>query len=162
MQLGIISDTHGQLPIELFDHLAGCAEILHLGDLGPLGLLRDLRTIAPTTVVCGNTDAPGRPDLPPHRKLTVEGLPIFMRHHPWSRYDLEPELPALYLHGHTHVPHLEQVGPATILCPGSITNPREDNPASLVLLDLKPCLIHVTMIAIQDGRVILQRAWPYA
>ena len=59
MKIGVVSDTHGLLRPEVVTALAGVERILHLGDVGDAGILRELVKIAPVTAVRGNIDREG-------------------------------------------------------------------------------------------------------
>ena len=54
--IGVISDTHGLLRPEAMDDLRGSDHILHAGDVGAPGILKELAAIAPVTAVRGNID----------------------------------------------------------------------------------------------------------
>lgn len=164
MRLAIVSDSHGELPAALCERLAALEpldRILHLGDLGPPALLGELAAFAPTLAVMGNTDRPGHPELPPRRQLTVAGLPIHLRHEPWSPAELPggDELAALYLHGHIHRPRLERHGRAWICCPGSLVRPRGCE-ASYAFLELDERRLALSLHALADGARLLREVWP--
>ncbi len=55
-RVGILSDTHGSVPNDLYEKFAGVNCILHAGDLGSRDVLLDLQVIAPVYAVCGNID----------------------------------------------------------------------------------------------------------
>jgi len=54
--VGLISDTHGLLRLEVVAALAGVDHIIHAGDVGKLEIMDELRAIAPVTAVRGNVD----------------------------------------------------------------------------------------------------------
>ena len=56
MRVGLVSDTHGLADPRLAEILAGCALILHAGDVVGEAVLDALRAIAPVTAVRGNCD----------------------------------------------------------------------------------------------------------
>ena len=56
MKIGLISDTHGQVPNPVHTALAGVDCILHAGDVGPMDVITELEAIAPVHAVLGNTD----------------------------------------------------------------------------------------------------------
>ncbi len=162
MPLALIADTHGRLPDTLLRRLGGSERILHLGDLGPSRLLLELEGLAPTLAVGGNVDPSGHSELPPERRLSVAGLPLHLRHHPWSEAEIDPAAEAVYLHGHTHVPRLARLGRALLICPGAVHGPRDGHPAAMGLLEIGPELVHCVLVALADGRVLAQGAWPRA
>jgi len=51
MKIGVVSDTHGLLRPEVKTALKGVERILHLGDVGKAGILKELAKIAPVTAV---------------------------------------------------------------------------------------------------------------
>ena len=54
--IGIISDTHGVLPKEVFDLFADVDQIIHAGDIGSEDILIELGVLAPVVAVRGNMD----------------------------------------------------------------------------------------------------------
>lgn len=160
MAIALIADTHGSLPPELFARLAGVEAILHLGDLGHADLLAELGALAPVTAVMGNVDPAGQPSLPPSRRLERAGLPLLLRHEPWTEAELALAPAALFLHGHTHRRRLERVGRAWVCCPGAIVRPRGGEPASYGLLELSRERLVIAIHALEDGRALERAAWP--
>ncbi|MDP7168546.1 MAG: metallophosphoesterase family protein [Nitrospinota bacterium] len=80
-RLMILSDTHGQLPREVARACEGADHIIHAGDVGGDGILPELESMAPVTVVCGNVD---RADLAPVRaRLRLGGWRILVQHIVW-------------------------------------------------------------------------------
>ncbi|MDR1459578.1 MAG: metallophosphatase family protein [Bacteroidales bacterium] len=56
MKIGILSDTHGVLPPQVFDFFKPCDEIWHAGDIGNIEVINDLETFKPLRAVYGNID----------------------------------------------------------------------------------------------------------
>ncbi len=56
MNIGVISDTHGKVPSEIFKIFEGVDQIWHAGDIGNLDVIIELETIAPVIAVHGNMD----------------------------------------------------------------------------------------------------------
>ena len=74
MKIGVISDTHGLLRPEVAPALKGVSQILHLGDVGKISILDELRKIAPVTAVRGNVDREGHcAKLPETDVVLIEG-----------------------------------------------------------------------------------------
>lgn len=145
MLIGVISDTHGNLPrtgqaLRLLRD-DGINHLIHCGDLGGediLTLLFELREEGlPVTAVPGNVDE-WAPDiillakkldfpLPRVARLTLDGLntAVFHGHDPreWDRLHEESSLDILFT-GHTHEPRDEQIGSLRILNPGAIHRAR--------------------------------------
>lgn len=102
MRIGVIADTHGKVLPEVYDALAGVSLILHAGDIGGEAVIAELELIARVVAVRGNTDkdlAP--PRYPDTRRLTLDGVDIFLCHEPTRAAALSP-MPDLIIHGHTH------------------------------------------------------------
>lgn len=166
MLVGVISDTHGTLPRSAYIELADCDHIVHAGDIGGPGILDELRTLAPVTAVLGNNDVPeygssvGR-----YAAESVGGVRFLVSHTP---HGLQAALsgrtsalvpgdpvPAVAVHGHTHVPRIgcgpEAFPAGMLVCPGSPTRPRAGS---------APCVAKVEIEGgeVLDARIVELRA----
>ncbi len=56
IRIGVLSDTHGFLPSQVFQHFQDVDEIWHLGDIGNLDVLTQLEQFKPLRAVYGNID----------------------------------------------------------------------------------------------------------
>ena len=146
MRLGIISDTHGKLPSEVFEVFEGVDHIFHAGDVGSEDILIDLEALAPLTAVYGNTDGGAlRSRLPKVAKLRLDGFDIVVTHGdqfgtptPDALHEAFPEGEIL-IFGHTHQPLVETVDlVVTAMNPGSAGAPRYDLPPSVGIMELEP------------------------
>lgn len=146
MRLGIISDTHGVLPKEVFDVFAEVDHILHAGDVGPPEILTDLESLAPVTAVYGNVDGfdiRGRCEKVAN--LMLDGFIIVVTHgnqfgspSPGVLHEAFPDA-EIIVYGHTHRPKLELVDKTvTVMNPGSAGNPRHGMAASVGIMELEP------------------------
>lgn len=141
--VGVISDTHGLLRPEVFDHFAGVAHIVHAGDVGPPSILADLETLAPVTAVWGNTDGfEIRSRVPEIGKTEVCGSAILVVHghrvgspNPRLLAEAYPQ-GDIVIFGHTHRPVAEWIGGRLFLNPGSAGAPRFGLSPSVALLTL--------------------------
>ncbi len=167
--VGIVSDTHGRLPREAYDALAGADRIVHAGDIGSPDILAELCTLAPVTAVLGNNDfdeygaSVGR-----FANVAIDGVRFLVAHYPsdvqagfsGSRA-LAPgdPLPDVCVHGHTHVPRLEtgaEARPAAIIiCPGSASRPRGGFPRCVAKLEIDAGRIVAARIESLDGEVVM-------
>ena len=147
MRIGIVSDSHGDVRV-FNDMLAvpGAAEAelwLHAGDFAPdaddLELLSGRRVVR----VLGNCDlfVDGVYD---ETVVEVAGHRIFLTHgHLFNvRFDTEMLAEAarkagadIAVYGHTHIALVEH-GDVTVLNPGSIARPRDEQCGSFMLVDL--------------------------
>lgn len=145
--IGLISDTHGLLRPEVHDALAGVELILHAGDVGGEDILHELRAIAPTLAVRGNTDAPA-PWLETEIVSEIGGLSIHVSHgHEVGR--LTPQrLLARYtqdilVYGHTHNQFLLEWEGRIVVNPGAAGQRRFDLAPSVARLRIADGVAHV-------------------
>ena len=146
MRLGVISDTHGLLRPEVFEAFEDVDHILHGGDIGPVGILDELGTIAPVTAVYGNTDDwDVRNRLPQVARLELDGFTIVVTHGDQFGTPTPDKLQAAFpdaeiiVFGHTHRPLLTLVDVVvTVMNPGGAGRRRFDLPASVGILELEP------------------------
>jgi len=123
--IGVISDTHGLLRPEALDALRGSDHILHAGDVGAPGILKELAAIAPVTAVRGNVDkGDWAKQLPTTEVFEAGGISIYILHD-LAELDLKPKAAgfAVVISGHTHVPKQEMRDGVLYFNPGS-TGPR--------------------------------------
>ena len=143
MRIGLISDTHGKLRNEVFDHFGGVGGILHAGDIGSMDLLVELEAVAPVTAVYGNTDGHDvRSEVPEVAELELDGLRVVVVH----GHQLGSPTPAglvgahhgadLIVYGHTHRPLVEERDGVLVVNPGAAGAARFGIPPSLALLDI--------------------------
>ncbi len=134
MRIAVLSDTHDRLPPDIPPQLAEADEIWHLGDVCAPAILATLTAIGPPVrVVHGNCDY--CPDWPLALEFELAGFRIYLTHIPPRR---APRGVDFVLHGHTHVPRNEQIGPTRFFNPGCITRPNRGAPASWAWLELHP------------------------
>ena len=145
MRLGVISDTHGRLPNQVFDVFEQVDHILHGGDVGSVELLGELEALAPVTAVYGNTDGfDVRTRCPKVATLELDGFYVTVTHgdqfgqpEPAVLHDAFPEAEVIVF-GHTHRPLLELVDrTVTVMNPGSAGFPRGGHPASVGIMELE-------------------------
>jgi len=112
LRIGLLSDTHGHLPSNLFDYLEECDELWHAGDIGSLEVAKKLAEFRPLKAVWGNIDGPEiRYEYPEKQIFECEGLKIFMihiggyprRYAKGVRKQLKEEKPDLFICGHSHI-----------------------------------------------------------
>lgn len=152
MLLGIISDTHGLLRPEVLTALKGVEHILHLGDVGKISILDELKKIAPVTAIRGNVDREGPcAKLPETEVFLAEGHYIYMLHDLGSIH-LDPAAAkfAAVLSGHTHVPNYHTKKGVLYFNPGSCGPRRFELPVTVGLLEvtkqgIEPKLTYLTV-----------------
>lgn len=110
-RIGLLSDTHGTIPKQVFSFFENCDEIWHAGDMG-YGVLQRLQKFKPIVGVYGNIDGPDvRNYMPKSQLFECEGLKVLMTHiggYP-GRYErtmvpiIEHDKPDIYVCGHSHI-----------------------------------------------------------
>jgi uncharacterized protein len=146
VRLGVISDTHGVLPEDVFDAFERVDHILHAGDVGDADILVQLSALAPVSAVYGNTDGfDVRGTLSQVAKLELDGFLITVTHGdqlgiptPAGLHAAFPEA-EIIVFGHTHRPVLELVDrTVTVMNPGSASVPPADIAPSVGIMELEP------------------------
>jgi putative phosphoesterase len=143
--IGLISDTHGLLRPEAVAQLRGSDFIIHAGDVGDPGILRDLAILAPVTAVRGNVDTGAwAATLPETAVLTVGPVRIHVLH---RIEDLGP--PADFravISGHSHKPGYREQDGVLYVNPGSAGPRRFSLPISLGRLIVEDAAVSVELI----------------
>lgn len=112
MKIGLLSDTHGWLDDEVFEHFESCDEIWHAGDIGNEEILDRLEAFKPTVAVFGNIDGQElRSRAPGFVRLVRGGVEMFMTHIGGApgrlalpiRQQIEDDTPDLFICGHSHI-----------------------------------------------------------
>ncbi len=138
--IGLISDTHGLLRPDVHDALKGVELILHAGDVGGEEILHELRTIAPTLAVRGNTDAPA-PYLASEIVREIGGLSVHVSHgHEIGRLAPDRLLGRypqdILVYGHTHRQFLLEWEGRIVVNPGAAGQRRFDLAPSVARLTI--------------------------
>ena len=168
--IGVLSDTHGRLPLAAYEALADCDHIIHAGDICDPGILRELETLAPVTAVLGNNDFDeygahvGRYAHP-----VIDGVKFLVAHYPrdvrisaFGSGALAPgdPIPDVCVHGHTHIANIslgKEVRPAQyVVCPGSVSWPRGGNPPSIAKIEVDAYAVKSIRVESLDGNVLMQ------
>jgi putative phosphoesterase len=139
MRIGVISDTHGLLRLEVAPALAGVERILHLGDVGKASILEELEKIAPVTAIRGTIDREGACSrLPETEVVLVEDRYVYMLHD-LNTLHLDPAAGkfAAVLSGHTHVPKTFRHKGVLYFNPGSCGPLRFELPVTVGLLTVR-------------------------
>jgi len=133
--LGIISDTHGKLPPEVFTHFEGVQAILHAGDVDSEDILIELEAIAPVRGVMGNMDGMELSHRLPLRDVVdLDGVRIGLAHghlhggpsdrHQRLREAFEADGVQAIIYGHTHRSCADTDENPWVLNPGSASQGR--------------------------------------
>jgi len=140
MNIGVISDTHGKVPSEIFKIFEGVDQIWHAGDIGNLDVIIELETIAPVIAVHGNMDQlPIVSKFPKHEIIKISNNNIFLTHQHvtnnfrriteknWD-FDLNFQI---IIFGHTHIPMEKSFKSVLYFNPGSATHSRYNGNTSV-------------------------------
>jgi len=120
-RVGLISDTHGLIREEALRALAGCAHIVHAGDIVTPGILDRLREIAPLTAVRGNNDrGEWAKSLPEYDVVEFGPILVYVRHDR-AELDIDPAAAGfrVVVCGHSHKPGIETREGVLYVNPGS-------------------------------------------
>jgi len=138
-KVGVISDTHGLLRPEAVEALAGCDLILHAGDVGGPGILKELEGVAPVVAIRGNVDrGPWARELPETQAVEVEGILLYLVHD-LETLDLSPEAAgiSMVIFGHSHKPEIRTEGGVRYFNPGSAGPRRFSNPVTVGFVEVE-------------------------
>ncbi len=135
-RIGLISDTHGLLRPQALAALAGCAHIVHAGDIGDPAILDALARIAPVSAVRGNNDRePWAENVPEQLGFKVAGLRVHLLHEiAHLRLESLSPKPQVVIYGHSHKPLVERRDGLLYVNPGSAGPRRFRLPVSVAEL----------------------------
>ncbi len=142
MKLGLISDTHGNLPSIVHTAFNDVDLILHGGDIGNQEIIRGLESIAPVHAVQGNIDGwASRKLYPEILDLEIDGVKICITHnivtYQYFTFELfrRGKQPDLVMFGHTHKPVFESYRNIKFINPGSVYRPKGGTKKSLAIIN---------------------------
>lgn len=110
-RVGVLSDTHGTVPRQVYSFFENCDELWHAGDIGR-GVLEALRERWMVRAVYGNMDDyTMRYEVPRTQLFSCEGLKVVMTHiGGWPGHYpaemkkvLQDEHPDIFVCGHSHI-----------------------------------------------------------
>jgi uncharacterized protein len=149
MRIGILADTHDQLPITqlaietLIQH--GAQTLLHCGDLSTPPIIHACSRL-PCTFTFGNHDADNIPELidaitqtnaaclPDGGILLLAGKKVALTHGHIGIKALLSQHPDYLIHGHSHLVADSRVGPTRMICPGALFRAAQP---TVAILDLQ-------------------------
>ncbi|ANI89131.1 YfcE family phosphodiesterase [Arachidicoccus ginsenosidimutans] len=110
--IGLLSDTHGHLPENVFTHFKDCDEVWHAGDFGTEEVVQKLKAFKPLRGVYGNIDGQEiRSEFPLENIFYCEEVKVLMKHiggypkkyAPGVKDLIKKEKPQLFISGHSHI-----------------------------------------------------------
>jgi putative phosphoesterase len=150
LQVGLISDTHGLLRLEVVEALRGSDFIVHAGDIGSPEILEELGRIAPVTAVRGNNDNGGWiQHVPLTDDLTVGGVRIHVIHDLAHLGQDDACDARVIVSGHSHRPKVETRGGVLLVNPGSAGRRRFTLPVSVARLHLEGTEVTAELVTLE-------------
>lgn len=140
-RIGVIADTHGDVPDGVEAIFAGVDAIVHAGDAGSGWALETLEAIAPVTAVCGNCDVGAAAELPIAANVVLGGVRVIVAH---RDRDLAGSLDPVRagarvaIVGHSHVSGVGERDGVLWVNPGSPSMPRGGQPPSVAIITVEP------------------------
>ncbi len=110
-RIGVLSDTHGVVPKQVYTFFKDCDELWHAGDMGR-GVYEELSQFKPLRAVYGNMDDYDlRYQVPGTNLFTCEGLKVLLTHiggwpghyPPAILKILQHDKPDIFVCGHSHI-----------------------------------------------------------
>ena len=110
-RIGLISDTHGYLDENIFEHFKDCDEIWHGGDFGE-STVEPLKAFKALIGVYGNIDGQDiRREFPEQLVFMCEDIKVMIRHiggyppryNPETKKELLVHKPQLFISVHSHI-----------------------------------------------------------
>jgi putative phosphoesterase len=150
-RFGIISDTHGFLPLEVLTVFQNVDLILHAGDIGSPKILIALEAVAPVVAVRGNMDSgPWADRLWEKESVQAGGRLIQLIHDAGQlRRDAIRGTCLVVVNGHTHRPRVEAIDGVLFVNPGSAGAPRHGEAATVALLKVSGADVSADLIRLQ-------------
>lgn len=146
MRILIVSDTHGRNGnfLEAYEKVKPVDMVLHLGDIEGYEDEFEEWVDCPFYAVAGNNDF--FTALPREREIMIGDYKAMLCHGHYYRVSMTSQHLAeeararecdLAFFGHTHRPEIKDLGDVTLLNPGSLSYPRQDNrKPSYMMMDI--------------------------
>jgi len=157
MKIGLISDTHDNLPPEIHKVFAGVDLIIHAGDICKEDIITELKTIAPVKAVYGNMDRfPQVSSLNRIDFLKVNELTICITHIVSSPKSIAYELfkmnkkADVVVFGHTHQIQQTLFNKILFVNPGSPSQPRDGRGPSVAILKIADNVPEVEFVFLNE------------
>lgn len=139
VKIGVLSDTHGELPVKVLQIFQDVDYIIHAGDIGDSDILLTLKALAPTLAVYGNTDGfDVRKRVPVFDRIDLDGFRIEVTHVPFMSWAGTNPEKTIRIFGHTHIPKVEKYASLWIVNPGSASRPKSGRKPSVAFIVIAP------------------------
>jgi putative phosphoesterase len=148
---GVISDTHGTLPLSATRVFDSVDIIIHAGDIGSLQVLDELTAVAPVVAVHGNMDhGAWSAELASERTVRLGQILVYVCHILTHDASLDKRC-AVVVYGHTHRPSCVTEGGVLYVNPGSAGNPRHGFPPTVAILTIDGPYARARLIELNKG-----------
>lgn len=153
--IGVISDTHGQIPSGVPQAFKNVDLIIHAGDIGNEAVLDELSKIAPVMAVRGNMDFGNWASQLPETEIIKMGDIVLVVLHIVNRLNADPEKTGYkaVISGHTHRPDVYEKNGVTFINPGSASYPKFGHPGSVALIHIKGDNLNVKLIHLKSETI---------
>ena len=147
MKFLIVSDSHGddKAVLDLYKAYPKMDYYLHAGDSQshPSALL-------PFDVIRGNCDYI---DFDDRRLIHTPQGDLLMKHYPNISIE-ESRKFKFFIHGHTHRYEIKDNNGLIVICPGSISFPRDDSIGSYAILEVTDSKINITIYELETKNIL--------
>ena len=149
-KIGVISDTHGLLRLNVMEILQTCDCIIHAGDFDREEILEAIQPLASIYAVKGNNDFWAR-KLRRSLTFTIEGVNFFLVH---DRADVARNLgdTDVVIFGHSHRYFNEVIDGRLWLIPGSCGYQRFGGEAAMVVITVDEGKYEIEKIVVEKER----------
>ena len=148
MKILVVSDAHGnsELMLRLVKEYPNMDYYLDAGDSES-----DSYTLFPYRSIKGNCDY-----FSFDEKLLIRTYVgnIFMRHAPFI-YPQEMKNTRIFIHGHTHRYEIKEEDNLIIMCPGSLSRPRDNFNGSFAIISIGDSKINIDIIDVFTKKILL-------
>lgn len=149
MKILVVSDSHGNdnVLMDLYTQYPNMDYYLHAGDSQSSSM-----AIYPFDSVLGNCDFY---DFDERRKIYTPQGYLLMKHHPliWGK---EKEDIKFFIHGHTHKYELRKENDLIILCPGSLSRPRDGTDGSYAIMEINEDKSVITIYELETKNILIR------
>ena len=147
MKILIVSDSHGNDEIlrDLYRMYPNMDYYLHAGDSQS-----SLMAIYPFDSVLGNCDFY---DFDLVRKISTPLGYLLMRHYPkYSKEEIKDV--KFFVHGHTHVARVYKENELYVICPGSVSLPRDGTNGTYMIIEISENSSTITTFDVETKNIL--------
>jgi putative phosphoesterase len=153
LRIGLVSDTHGLLRPAALAFLRGSDHIVHGGDIGEPRILDALAARAPLTAVRGNNDRGVWAERLRDSELIRLGDVYLYAIHDLAQLDIDPQAAGVrvVVHGHSHMPSVDERDGVLYVNPGSAGPRRFRLPISVAELTIAGTAVSARTVELAEA-----------